>query len=104
MHGPLLPDAMWLAVALVFAPALAGLAVLALVFVSARVRGFQEASQLGGLFVLPVVALLVAQASGVMLLSPWMVVALGAGLYVVDAALVVLVGRAFRREDLFLRM
>lgn len=100
----LLPDALWLAMALVLAPAMSGLAIIALVFVSARVRGFQEASQLGGLLVLPIVAVVVGQVTGVMYLRAWLVLLIGFIVLAIDVALVVVVGRAFRRDDLFTRM
>jgi ABC-type Na+ efflux pump permease subunit len=93
----LLPDTTWLLVALWVAPAFAALGLSGMVLVSLRVRGTQEAMQLGGLLVLPVIALLVAQVRGVMLLGP--AVALGTGVVVwgLAAALLVAGRRGFRR-------
>src|SRR5688572_28160532 len=53
----------WILFVLVVAPGVAALAIGALVQVSARVGGFQEAYQLGGLVVLPLVILLLGQLS-----------------------------------------
>jgi hypothetical protein len=80
------------------AVALAGLG--ATVLVSARVRTFQEAYQIGGVVVVPVVALVIAQATGVMVLDARLLVALGALLWALDAALLALALRGFRRERL----
>lgn len=99
-----LPNGLWLAFALSLAPALAGLAVALTVLVSARVRGFQEANQASVLLVLPVVGLTAGQATGALLLSPWMVLLAGLVVFALDAAIVVLAARRFNRERLFGRM
>lgn len=58
-------------------PMFAAAALGAVSLVSARVSTTQEAFQLGGVVVLPVVALVISQASGAMLLSPWVLVVAG---------------------------
>ena len=100
----LLPDATWLLVALWVGPAFAALGLSGMVLVSLRVRGTQEAIQLGGLLVLPVVALIVGQVRGVMLLGP--AVALGTGLVVwgLAAALLAMGRQRFRRGRLVTRL
>ncbi|MNR40441.1 hypothetical protein D3C85_1587270 [compost metagenome] len=55
-----------------------GLVILMSIFISARSKGFQEAQQLGGLVVLPIVGAAISQVTGVLLLSPQIL--LGAGL------------------------
>lgn len=59
-------------------PAFAATALGAVSLVSVRVSTTQEAFQLGGVVVIPVVAMLVSQASGAMLLSAWVLVVVGA--------------------------
>jgi ABC-2 type transport system permease protein len=100
----LLPDALWITMALVLAPAISGLAIIIMVIVSSRVRGFQEANQLGALIVLPIVGLLIAQVSGVMFLTPPLVLLIGLGVVAVDVLTMLVAARTFRRETLFLRM
>lgn len=97
---PLLPDPLWLAMTLVLAPAIATLAVLFTVFVSARVRGFQEANQLSVVLVLPIVGLMVGQLSGVVLLRAGVVLAFGLSLFVLDGALLWLLAGTTSRERL----
>ncbi len=74
---PILPDATWLLLALWVAPAAAAMALGATVIVSSRAKSFQDANQIAGLVVLPVVVLMVAQASGVTFLSVWLTFVVG---------------------------
>ena len=94
----------WLVFVLVLAPAVAALAIGALVQVSARVRGFQEAYQLGGLVVLPVVLLLLGQVTGVLYLDLAAVVAIAAILWLLAAATLLFGYRSFRRERLLVQL
>jgi ABC-2 type transport system permease protein len=72
-----LPTVEFAILALWLGPAVSAAALGAVVLVSARVQTFQEAFQIGGVVVLPVVALVIAQATGVLFLSPWLLVAAG---------------------------
>jgi ABC-2 type transport system permease protein len=93
---------LWLVVVLWLSPAVAALGLGALVQVSARVRGFQEAYQLGGLIVLPIVLLMVAQLAGVLFLDFAFAVLAGAVVWLVAGAVLWLGFRSFRRERLLL--
>lgn len=97
---PVLPNATWLVLVLFVAPAFAGLGVAATVFISARVRGFQEATQLGAAVVIPVVALVAAQVSGALALSVPLTALMGLGLWLIDGLLLWLGGRVFTRPRL----
>ena len=90
----------WLLVVLWLTPAVAALGVGALVHVSARVRGFQEAYQLGGLVVLPLVLLLVGQLTGVLYFDLPVIAALGAIVWAIALGTIRLGYRSFRRESL----
>ncbi len=94
----------WLLFVLVLAPGVAALAVGALVQVSARVRGFQEAYQLGGVVVLPIVILLVGQLTGVLYLDLPAVVVVAAVVWLLAAGMLQLGYRSFRRERLLVAM
>ena len=94
----------WIMFVLVLAPGVAALAVGALVQVSARVRGFQEAYQLGGLVVLPLVLLLVAQLSGVLYLDLPAVVMLAAIVWLAAVGMLAIGYQAFRRERLLVQL
>jgi hypothetical protein len=94
----------WLLFVLVLAPGVSALAVGALVQVSARVRGFQEAYQLGGLVVLPLVVLLVAQLTGVLYLDGPAVVVVAGAVWLAAGAMLALGYRSFRRERLLVSL
>ena len=76
------------------------MAISILVVVSARVRGFQEAYQLGGAIVLPVVALVVGQLAGAVVLDARLAAVLGLMVWLVAAAILYFASRGFRRERL----
>lgn len=93
---------LWLIVVLWLSPAVACLGLGALVLVSSRVRGFQEAYQLGGLIVLPLVLLIVAQLTGVLFLEAPVALLIGAVVWAVAGGVLWLGFRVFRREQLLL--
>lgn len=72
-----LPTVEFAIMALWVGPMFAAAALGAVSLVSVRVSTTQEAFQVGGVVVLPVVALMVSQASGALLLSPWVLVVSG---------------------------
>lgn len=104
MHTLIMPDVMWMILALWVAPAAAGLGLGGTVLASTRVNSFQDAYQLGGLVVLPVLALMFGQISGVLFLSAAMMVLIGLVLWLLDAALLVMGERSFRRSELLARL
>lgn len=81
-------------------PMFAAAALGAVSLVSVRVDTTQEAFQLGGLVVLPVVAMLLSQASGALFLSPWILSLVGAGAAVIAVGMVLLGARGMARERL----
>jgi len=98
------PTPLWWVLVFWTAPAVAALALGVSVLVSARVKGFQEAYQLGGLVVLPIVALMVGQMAGAVFLGPLLVFGLGGGVWVL-AVLIILAGaRRFRRSEVLARV
>lgn len=93
----------WALVVVWLAPGVAALGVGALVVVSSRVRGFQEAYQLGGLVVLPLVLLLVGQLTGALYLDLPVIVVLGGAVWAAAAAVLHVGYGTFRRERLLLQ-
>ncbi len=103
MKEILLPNLMWFLLALWVSPAVAGLGLVVMVFVSARAQGFQDAYQLGGLVVLPIVALMAGQLTGVMFFTVGVVFLLGLVLWILLVALLWRASRGFHREQLMPR-
>lgn len=98
------PTSMWWLLAFWVAPAVAGVGLGFTVLISARVNTFQEAYQLGGLVVLPVVALMISQGAGALYLGPFFVFLLGLAAWIIDAGLLWLGVRVLRRSVLLARI
>jgi ABC-2 type transport system permease protein len=98
------PNAMWIALVLWVTPAVAVLGLVVMVFVSVRAQGFQDAYQTGGLVVLPVIALMIGQISGVMYFSLGVVLFVGLLIWLIDAVLLWFASKSFRRGELMTRL
>ncbi|MDZ7844644.1 MAG: ABC transporter permease subunit [Anaerolineales bacterium] len=94
------PNWMWVILVVWVAPAAAGLGLASMVLVSSRVRGFQEANQIGGMVVLPILLLVIGQAAGVMYFNVRMVLLLGIFLWGIDGGLIWWGVKTFQRERL----
>jgi ABC-2 type transport system permease protein len=98
MGRMILPTAEFALLVLWVAPTLTAAALGAVVLVSARAKSFQEAFQLGGVVVLPVVLLVVGQAAGALLLSVWLLVGAGAVALVIAWVVLRLAARSLSRQ------
>lgn len=94
------PNWMWVALVLWVTPAVAGLGLVVMVFVSVRAQGFQDAYQTGSLVVLPVLLLLVGEISGVMYFSLGVALIVGLAIWLLDAVLLWYASKSFRRGEL----
>ncbi|WP_416298455.1 ABC transporter permease [Paenibacillus illinoisensis] len=101
MFGALMfPNWNWIILVLWVVPSCSLMVILLNVLVSAKVRGFQEAYQLGGLIVLPLLALIAGQASGMLLISPVLLLLIGAALLLISLVLLRLVSVWNSRQQL----
>jgi ABC-2 type transport system permease protein len=92
------PTGNWWALMLLLVPATSLLVISIVVMVSAKARGFQEANAIGGAIVLPLVGVVAAEASGLMVLSTGVIV-LAAGVFaVLDILLLRVIIRTFHRS------
>ena len=98
------PNWMWIALVAWVTPAVAGLGLVVMVFASARAQGFQDAYQTGGLVVLPVLALMIGQISGVMYFSLGVVLIVGLVIWLIDAILLWFASKSFRRSELMTKL
>jgi ABC-2 type transport system permease protein len=98
------PNLMWVALILWVAPATAGLGLGTMVLVSILAQGFQDAYQMGGVIVLPILLLVFGQVAGVMYFSVGVVLLLGLLLWVADGLLLRVGSRSFRRGQLAARL
>jgi ABC-2 type transport system permease protein len=98
------PTPLWIVLIVWVAPAAAGLGLAAMVLVSSRVSSFQEAYQLGGVVVLPLVLLLLSQITGLLYLSPGLLLIGGLLLWIIDAGLLWYGARTFQRGELIAKL
>ncbi|WP_339240354.1 ABC transporter permease [Paenibacillus sp. FSL R5-0517] len=94
------PNLNWIILVVWVVPACSLMVILLNVLISAKVRGFQEAYQLGGLIVLPLIALVAGQASGMLLIGPWMLLLIGALLLLMSMVLLRFVTQWNSRQQL----
>ncbi len=100
MHRVFVPFAQFGVVVVWLAPAVALLALGLLVIVSSRARTTQEANQLGGAVILPLIFVAAAQSSALMLLPPLGVTAVGFVVWALALALLWFNSRRFTRDRL----
>lgn len=100
MHRIFFPNAMWILLMTWVVPALPGLGLGVMVIVSARAQGFQDASQIGTIVVLPMLILFFGQLSSGVMFSLTFMIVLGLGIWLLDALLITLGSRSFRRGRL----
>ncbi len=104
MGGIFFPNAMWVALVLWLAPAAAGVGLGVIILISSKVSTFQDAYQLSGLTVIPVLLLVFGQIAGVLYLNVVAVLLMGLFLWAVDAAILWFGIRTFRRSEIIARM
>ncbi len=101
---PILPDLTWILLALWVAPTAAAMALGLTVIVSARAKTAQDANQISGLVVLPVVMLMLGQSLGIFFLGPLVTLAVGLLFFVLAGVLIVIGARVLRRQELLARL
>jgi len=100
LHRIFFPNTMWLVLIFWVVPALPGLGLGVMVLASSRAQGFQDANQIGGLVVLPILLLVFGQIAGVMYFSVTLVFLLGLVIWALDGLLIWLGSRSFHRGRL----
>ncbi len=96
----IIPYAQWMVMMAWVAPAVATFSLGVLVLISSRARTTQEANQLGGAVILPLIFVAATQVSPFLLAPVWAVFALGALVWAIAMALVVWSARRFTRDRL----
>jgi ABC-2 type transport system permease protein len=104
MHRVFVPTQLWGVMVLWVAPAVATLGLGVMVRVSARARTSQEANQLGGAVILPLIVLAVGQSSGILLLDLPVAIGVGALIWAVALWLVQRGAKRFTRDVLATRL
>jgi ABC-2 type transport system permease protein len=98
------PTTMWVVLMLWVVPAAAAFGLSVIVLISVRAKSFQEANQLGGVVVIPILLLVFGQLGGVLYFSVPLVLLVGMILWAVDAVLAYFGIRTFQRGELIARL
>ncbi len=98
VDGLVVPNTLWLIVIFWVAPAVATLGLGIMVRVSARCRTTQEANQLGGAVILPLVFVAVGQSTGLLLVDAPLAFAIGGVIWIIALTLVVRGASRFTRD------
>jgi ABC-type Na+ efflux pump permease subunit len=104
MHRLFLPTWLWMIVIFWLAPAVAALGLGIMVRVSMRVSNTQEAQQLGGAVVMPLVILAVGQTTSILLRGPATAFVAGVAIWAVAIVLNVRGARSFTRDRMAARL
>lgn len=104
MHRVFVPTRLWGVMIAWVAPAVATLGLGIMVRVSARARTTQEANQLGGAVILPLIFVAVGQSTGLLFVDFAVAIAIGAGVWALALFLVLRGARRFERDVLATRL
>lgn len=100
-NGFIFPNINWILLVFWLSPIITLFTILIEVLVSARSKSFQEAQQIGGLVILPIVGLFVGQATGMLIISPIILIFVGLFLLIINMLLLFLISKYNNRNTLF---
>lgn len=95
-----MPDISWLIILLFIAPAVSLIAIAVTVRGSAKAQTMEEAQQRAVFLIFPIIALVIGQFSGVILVNSGLLLGLGMVLVVIDVLLIRGASRRFTYEKL----
>lgn len=98
--GGILPGASWLVVMLLIAPAISLAGISITVRGSAKAQSMEEAQQKAVFLVFPILALIVGQFAGILLVNVWLLLVFGIALVIADVLLMRGVASRFTYENL----
>jgi len=98
------PNVMWLPLMVWVVPATSALGLSVIVLVSAKVKTFQAANQLGATVLIPILLLVYGQIGGLLYFSVPVVLVVGLVFWVIDVVLIRLGVRTFNRGELIARL
>lgn len=99
----LLPNTLWMILILWIVPTISFFGIGVTVIVSTKAKGFQEAQQISGVVILPIVALIIMEATGILFLSNKIVLLMGLIFFILDIILVRIGITLFKGEKIIER-
>ncbi len=98
-----IPNLTWILSIILLAPTACIMSILACVLISSKVTDVRAAQQVGGFVVMPVIILMLGVLSGLILLSPFMVLVVAAIYVGIDLVLFYIAKAMFNREDILVK-
>ncbi|WP_404332949.1 ABC transporter permease [Mesobacillus maritimus] len=95
------PSSNWIALIACLSPMVTLMTVLLNIFISSRVKTYQEAQNIGGIIVLPVIGLIVGQASGLFLVGAQLTLIISAAILLINLVLLQRMTKLNDRHVLF---
>ena len=95
-----MPNIGWLLIMLLIAPAFSLIAIALTVRSSAKAKTIEEAQQRAVFLIFPILALVIGQFTGIILISTWLLLGLGVVLVILDVLLMKGVAKNFTYEKL----
>lgn len=95
------PSGNWVVLITCLSPMVILLTVLLNILISARVKTYQEAQNLGGVIVLPVIAMMIGQVSGLFFLGVQLIILISVGILIVNLVLWSIISKNNDRYVLF---
>ncbi|GAA0121485.1 MAG: ABC transporter permease subunit [Clostridium argentinense] len=99
-HKLIFPNIKWIILILYLTPSIALLGLTFTILISAKSKTFQEAQQIAGLIVLPIILLAVGQITGIFLLTNIMLIIIGTIIIIIDYILLKKIAKNFTAENL----
>jgi len=100
----LLPTLDWILLLFGLAPTVALASIGLTVMISAKVKGFKEAQQIGVILLIPILALVFGQATGAVIFGPIVISALIAIFTVIDFAIFRIGVKLFKRKEIISKL
>ncbi len=98
--GLIFPNVKWLIIILWITPAINLLSLTVTVMISAKSKTFQDAQQVSGILVIPIILLLVGQVTGIIILNNFIMFTAGAVLLILDYILIKRISSKFIPEKM----
>ncbi len=101
---PLLPNLTWLTMIFLLSPTVALASIGLTVMVSAKLKGVREAQQNSAVLLIPIIILVIIQASGAVFIGPSMITALTGIFATIDFLVIYLGVKMFKREEILSKL
>lgn len=100
----ILPNLEWLLIIFCLAPTIAFTSIGLTVMISAKVKGFREAQQISAILLIPILVLIIGQATGAVILGIQNIILLTVIFAIIDFIIFKISTKLFKREEILLKL